>query len=201
VRIGFTAASGFGFLGRFLNHVEAGLDRVEIVLREMVSSDQFENLRSGSLDLALARPPFDRTEFDSRLVHSEGLMLAVPQQHKLDGDGPIAIEELGGETLLVYAPGPARYFADLVSGILAAVPYTATHELTQGHTMLALVAAGRGLALVPETSTHLHPDGVRFRPLIGVEDPVVLHAIWRRDCANPAMRRVIELLDSLPPAP
>ncbi|MEV6333790.1 LysR family transcriptional regulator [Nocardia vinacea] len=201
VRIGFTAASGFGFLGRFLNHIEAGLDRVEIVLREMVSSDQFENLRSGSLDLALARPPFDRTEFDSRLVHSEGLMLAVPEQHKLAGDGPIAIEELGGETLLVYAPGPARYFADLVSGILAAVPYTATHELTQVHTMLALVAAGRGLALVPETSTHLHPDGVRFRPLIGVEDPVVLHAVWRRDCANPALRRVIELLDSLPPAP
>ncbi|WP_307188881.1 LysR family transcriptional regulator [Nocardia anaemiae] len=208
VRIGFTAASGFGFLGPFLNHIEAslnhieaGLDRVEIVLREMVSSDQFENLRSGSLDLALARPPFDRTEFDSRLVHSEGLILAVPEQHKLAEDGPLAIEELGGETLLVYAPGPARYFADLVSGILAAVPYTATHELTQVHTMLALVAAGRGLALVPETATHLHPDGVRFRPLIGVEDPVVLHAIWRRECANPALHRVIELLESLPPAP
>ncbi|MEU0502295.1 LysR family transcriptional regulator [Nocardia sp. NPDC005998] len=207
VRIGFTAASGFGFLGPFLNqieaslnHIEAGLDRVEVVLREMVSSDQFENLRSGSLDLALARPPFDRTEFDSRLVHSEGLMLAVPQQHKLAADGPIAIDELGGETLLVYAPGPARYFADLVSGILAAVPYTATHELTQVHTMLALVAAGRGLALVPETSTHLHPDGVRFRPLDGVEEAVVLHAVWRRDCANPALHRVIELLDSLPPA-
>ncbi|MEV6560760.1 LysR family transcriptional regulator [Nocardia sp. NPDC051756] len=200
VRIGFTAASGFGFLGRFLNHIEQGLPGVEVVLREMVSSDQFENLRSGKLDLALARPPFDRTEFDCELVHSERLMLALPDGHALAGDGPIAAEELGGETLLVYAPGPARYFADLVAGILAAVPYTSTHELTQVHTMLALVAAGRGLALVPETASHLHPDGVRFRPLDGVEDPVVLYAVWRRNCANPALPRVVRLLDSLPPA-
>ncbi|SUB54233.1 Ben and cat operon transcriptional regulator [Nocardia brasiliensis] len=200
VRIGFTATSGFGFLGRFLNHIEQGLPGVEVVLREMVSSVQFENLRSGKLDLALARPPFDRTEFDCELVHSERLMLAVPADHPLAEPGPIAVERLGGETLLVYAPGPARYFADLVAGILAAVPYTSTHELTQVHTMLALVAAGRGLALVPETAGHLHPDGVRFRPLDGVDDPVVLYAVWRRDCANPALHRVVQLLDPPPPA-
>ncbi|PXX52870.1 DNA-binding transcriptional LysR family regulator [Nocardia tenerifensis] len=200
VRIGFTAASGFGFLGRLLNHIEQGLPGVEVVLREMVSSVQFENLRSGALDLALARPPFDRAEFDCELVHSERLVLALPEAHPLVAPDPIAVEELSGETLLVYAPGPARYFADLVAGILAAVPYTSTHELTQVHTMLALVAAGRGLALVPETACHLHPDGVRFRPLDGVEDPVVLYAVWRRDCANPALPRVVRLLDSLPPA-
>ncbi|WP_225731519.1 MULTISPECIES: LysR family transcriptional regulator [unclassified Nocardia] len=200
VRVGFTAASGFGFLGRFLNHIEQGLPGVEVVLREMVSAEQFANLRSGRLDLALARPPFDQNEFDCRAVHSERLVLAVPAAHRLAGLEPLPIEQLGGESLLVYAPGPARYFADLVAGILAAVPYTATHELTQVHTMLALVAAGRGLALVPDSATHLHPDGVRFRPLAGVDDPVVLHAVWRRDCANPALHRVVALLDSLPPA-
>jgi DNA-binding transcriptional LysR family regulator len=200
VRIGFTAASGFGFLGRFLNHIEQGLSDVEVVLREMVSSEQFENLRSGKLDLALARPPFDPAEFDSRLVHSEHLVLAVPERHRLATDGPVEVEELGGEALLVYAPGPARYFADLVARILAAVPYTSTHELTQVHTMLALVAAGRGLALVPESATHLHPDGVRFRPLDGIDDPAVLHAVWRRECANPALHQVVGLLESLPPA-
>lgn len=200
VRIGFTAASGFGFLGRFLNHVEQALPGVELVLRELVSTLQFENLRSGNLDLALARPPFGDANFDSRLVHAEPLVLAVPDGHALAaGTDAVPVSALGGATLLVYSPGQARYFADLVSRVLAGVPYASAHHLTQVHSMLALVAAGRGLALVPEAASSLHPDGVRFRRLDGVaDDPAVLHAVWRRDQINPALRRVVELLDSLP---
>ncbi|WP_028921285.1 LysR family transcriptional regulator [Pseudonocardia acaciae] len=201
VRIGFTAASGFGVLGRILNHVEAALPGVELVLREMVSSAQFEDLHSGRLDLALARPPFDAGEFDSRLVHSEPLVLAAPADHALAADpAPIPVAELNGTTLLVYAPGQARYFADLVARVLAGVRYSPAHQLTQIHTMLALVAAGRGLALVPASATRLHPDGVRFRPLADPpDDPVELYAVWRREAANPALLRVVELLDMLRP--
>lgn len=202
VRIGFTAASGFGFLGRFLNHVEQALPGVELVLREMVSTDQFDNLRSGNLDLALARPPFGDANFASRLVHAEPLVLAVPDDHELaTGTDPVPVSVLSGATLLVYSPGQARYFADLVARVLAGVAYASAHHLTQVHSMLALVAAGRGLALVPEAASSLHPDGVRFRRLDGVADePAVLHAVWRRDQINPALHRVVELLDSLPTA-
>ncbi|TVT25487.1 LysR family transcriptional regulator [Amycolatopsis rhizosphaerae] len=202
VRIGFTAASGFRFLGRFLNHLERALPGVEFVLSEMVSSNQLENLRSGRLDLALARPPVDETEFASRLVHSEPLVLALPEGHRLAAaDGPLPVRELGEETLLLYTPGQAGYFADLVARVLAGVSYSPAHQLTQVHTMLSLVAAGRGLALVPGTATHLHPDGVRFRPLDGAAaGPVLLHAVWRRELLNPALRRVVGLLGSLPPS-
>jgi DNA-binding transcriptional LysR family regulator len=68
--------------------------------------------------------------------------------------------------------------------------------------MIALVAAGRGLALVPASATRLHPDGVRFRSLANPpDDPVELYAVWRREAANPALLRVVELLDTLRPEP
>lgn len=203
VRIGFTAASGFGVLGRILNHVEAALPGVELVLREIVSSVQFEDLHSGRLDLALARPPFDTEEFDSRLVHTEPLVLAAPPGHPLaEGTDPIPVYRLDGATLLVYSPGQARYFADLVARVLTGVGYSPAHQLTQIHTMLALVAAGRGLALVPASATRLHPDGVRFRSLTELpDDPVELYAVWRREAVNPALLRVIELIDTLSPEP
>ncbi|ONI91644.1 hypothetical protein ALI144C_00840 [Actinosynnema sp. ALI-1.44] len=200
VRIGFTAASGLGFLGRFLNHLERELPEVRLILNEMITSDQLESLRNATLDLALARPPFDEDEFDSRLVHSEPLVLAIPRHHRLaDETTAVAVDALGQETLLVYTSDQAGYFANLVSRVLAGVPYVSAHRLTQVHTMLALVAAGRGLALVPEAATHLHPDGVLFRTLAGVADaPAVLHAVWRREPFNPALRRAITLLGSLP---
>ncbi|MQY19092.1 LysR substrate-binding domain-containing protein [Nocardia macrotermitis] len=198
VRIGFTATAGFGFLGRFLNQISRSLPEIELVLAEQVSAVQFDELSSGKLDLAFARPPFDRAEFDARQVHREPLVLAVPEGHRLDAPTPMPLHELEGERLLVYAPGPARYFAELMTRTLAGISYDPADRLTQVHTMLALVAAGRGLALVPDTASHLHPDGVRYRPLAGTHEPAELYAVWRRHPANPALRRVIDLLESWP---
>jgi DNA-binding transcriptional LysR family regulator len=199
VRIGFTAVSGFWVLGQILNHVEAALPEVELSLSEMVSAAQFEQLRSGRLDLALARPPWDTTEFSSRLVHTEPLVVALPMAHPLAAaPGPLPVADLAGAALLRYSPDQARYFADLTGRVLASVAHTPTHYLTQIHTMVGLVAAGRGVALVPASAMHLKLDGVMFRPLDApVADPVELHAVWRRTAVNPALLSVVDLLDTL----
>jgi DNA-binding transcriptional LysR family regulator len=199
VRIGFTAVSGFWVLGQILNHVEAALPEVELSLSEMVSAAQFEQLRSGHLDLALGRPPWDTTEFSSRLVHTEPLVVALPMAHPLaDEPGPLPVTDLSGAALLRYSPDQARYFADLTGRVLASVTHTPTHYLTQIHTMVGLVAAGRGVALVPASAMHLKLDGVTFRPLAApTAEPVELHAVWRRTAVNPALLSVVDLLDTL----
>ncbi|MVU80295.1 LysR family transcriptional regulator [Nocardia sp. ET3-3] len=196
VRIGFTATAGFGFLGDFLNQLSVALPEIDLILSELVSSLQFDELSSGKLDLALARPPFDRLAFDGRPVYREPLVLAVPDGHRLATGGLVAVRELEGERMLMYAPGPARYFADLTHRVLAGVSYDPADRVSQAHTMLALVAAGRGVALVPEAASRLHLDGVRYRPLSGVSERAELYAVWRREPANPALRRVIDLLDT-----
>ncbi|MGW4249557.1 LysR family transcriptional regulator [Nocardia sp. NPDC004722] len=200
VRIGFTATAGFGFLGGFLNQLSLALPTVELMLSELVSALQFDELLSGKLDLAIARPPFDRLEFEGRPVHRDPLVLAVPAGHRLAQGGPLAVRELEGERMLTYAPGPARYFAELMNRVLAGVSYDPADRVTQVHTMLALVAAGRGVALVPEAASRLHPDGVHYRPLSGVAERAELYAVWRRHPANPALRRVIDLLETWPDA-
>jgi DNA-binding transcriptional LysR family regulator len=198
VRIGFTAVSGFWVLGQIVNQLEAALPGVELVLSEMVSSAQFDQLSSGRLDLALARPPFEAA-LGSRLVHREPLVVALPERHPLaEGTDPLPATSLAGEALLRYSPDQARYFAELTDRVLAPVAYRSTHYLTQVHTMVGLVAAGRGIALVPASATHLRLDGVRFRELATrPEDRVELHAVWRRTAPSPALLRIIALLDTL----
>lgn len=201
VRIGFTAASGFDFLGRLITRLEEQAPAIDVVLTEMVSSEQFDELRSGRLDLALARPPADDEQFDSRTVHSEPMVVAVPVGHALDVAGPIATADLAGTTLLLYTRDRARYFADLTAAALWGVDFRPAHQLTQIHTMLALVAAGRGVALVPESARTLRSDGVTFRPLITGQSPCAeLIAVWRREIHNPALRRVLGLLPTDAPA-
>ena len=61
--------------------------------------------------------------------------------------------------------------------------------ISQTHTILALVSAGLGLALVPESARKLQFDGVVLRPIhLGPKTYSELFLVWRRNNENPALR-------------
>jgi DNA-binding transcriptional LysR family regulator len=75
-----------------------------------------------------------------------------------------------------------------------AAPVT-IQSLSQIHSMLALVRAGIGAALVPEAAMSLHFDDVHFRPVeTKPEAPVELFAAWRSENDNPALGAFLDLL-------
>jgi DNA-binding transcriptional LysR family regulator len=97
----------------------------------------------------------------------------------------------------MYAAEGARYFHDMLSGLFEAegVAPVAIQSLSQIHSMLALVRAGIGAALVPEAAQSLHFDDVHFRPVeTEPMTPVELFAAWRSDNDNPALPGFLDLL-------
>jgi DNA-binding transcriptional LysR family regulator len=60
-------------------------------------------------------------------------------------------------------------------------------HISQVHSILALVSAGIGIALVPETAKMLHFEGAVLREL--AEPPVFaqLFLVWLSDNDNPAL--------------
>src|SRR3954464_13216074 len=83
VRIGFTAASTYGILGRLLNDLAQELPDVDVDLAEMVTREQVAGLLNEEVDLGLGRPPFDEDTFGHRLLHREALLVAAPVGHRL----------------------------------------------------------------------------------------------------------------------
>jgi DNA-binding transcriptional LysR family regulator len=196
VRIGFTAASTYGTLGRLLNEVARELPDVDVDLAEMVTREQVGALLNEEVDLGLARPPFDADTFGSRLLHREAMLVAVPAGHRLTGLGrAVVADDLAGEPVVMHSPTKARYFYDLVVGLVPVAHENVVHTVSQVLTMLWLVAARRGVAFVPETASRLHIDGVEFVPLVTpVPEPVELHLLWMRQSRNPALWRVLDVL-------
>ncbi|WP_344650564.1 LysR substrate-binding domain-containing protein [Cryptosporangium japonicum] len=196
VRLGFTAASTFGILGRLLDDLERRLPEVRVDLFEMVTREQLAALAAGDIDLGLARPPFDSELFASREVHREALLVAVPSGHRLTTLGRAATPaDLGAEPLVLHSPQKARYFYDLVVSMVPLAHERVVHSVSQILTMLWLVAAGRGVAFVPESATLLGVPGVKFVPLsTPVARPVELHLLWPRESRNPALRRAVAVL-------
>jgi len=195
IALGFTAASGYSFLPRFISHFEQQLPGVRFLLREMVTGEQLEGLLNGRLDLGFLRPPLRRPELQSRRVLRERFVVcshaSIPEQ-----DRPRRLADFDGLPLIMYAPDKARYFHDLLVGLFAsarAEPHLVQH-LAQIHTSLMLVGAGHGFALVPETAMRLHPDDVVFTPLEDTDPIVELHAAWRRDNDNPALAMLLKEL-------
>ncbi len=197
VRIGFTAASTYGTLGRLLNEVARGLPDIGLDLHEMVTREQVAALLNEEVDLGLARPPFDAETFGSRLLHREALLVALPSGHRLLELGrDVVAADLAAEPVVMHSPTQARYFYDLVVSMVPTASQTAVHTVSQVLTMLWLVAAGRGIAFVPASAHRLPIDGVEFVRLeTPVPEPVELHLLWVRESRNPALRRVLDLLE------
>jgi DNA-binding transcriptional LysR family regulator len=196
IALGFTAASGYSFTPRIVSRARALYPNVELELREMVSGDQVESLLTGLIDIGFLRPPIERSEFESRRIVCERLVAAFPTGDARAAEPELGLRHFDGTALIMYSREGAGYFHDMLQALFreaGAAPSFVQHA-TQIHSMLGLVQAGLGAAIVPEAATGLHLDGVDFRPLhTHPERPVELHMVWRRDNGNPVLAPMLEL--------
>ena len=70
---------------------------------DLLTPAQEAALAEDRIDVAVLRPPLRRAGLASRLIAHERLVLAVPAQHRLAGDEPVALAELRDEDFVVYA--------------------------------------------------------------------------------------------------
>lgn len=195
LRIGFTAGSALQLLGAILNDMSVELPGISVDLREMVTSEQVAAIENGDIDLGLARPPMDYELFDAITIHREALVVAVPVNHALTKlERRIWPDDLKNEPMIMHSPIKARYFYDLV---VRSVPtgQKIAHMASQILTIVALVAARRGVAVVPESTRIMGYEGVVYLPFAGGSDPVELQAVWQRGSSNPAVSQVVALLN------
>jgi len=196
VAIGFTAVSGYSFLPRIVARARASLPHFELELFEMVTSDQFEALMTGQIDIAFVRPPVEQTSFESRLILREPLMAALPAGDPRADQPALTPSDFDSRPLIMYSRIGAGYFNNMLTRLFeaaGALPEYVQH-VTQIHSMLGLVRAGLAAAIVPGSAIDLHMDAIQFRKFTTQPvRPVELHMAWRRDNGNPALQPMLNL--------
>ncbi|MET0981970.1 MAG: LysR substrate-binding domain-containing protein [Telluria sp.] len=186
--IGFTSASGYSLLPEVVRRLRECAPKVSLTLKELVSTAQVEALNAGELDLGLMRPHPMNDELESELIVTESLMLAIPEP---EADAwPLAptLDCLHGRPFVMYSPYDARPFYLMLSERFAragVVPDIIEH-VGQVHTMLALVRAGLGAALIAEGASRLLFDGIVMRKM--ATEPVETICTYRRDNDNPVLQ-------------
>lgn len=200
LRIGFTAASAYAGLDVVLRAAQALGPGVAVDLAELVTADQLDALSRGTLDLGLCRPAAGHRDLATRDLFSEPFVVAVPTAHPLAREtGPVTLSELDGVAMIMYSPVDSRYFHDLLGPAFATagVAPRPVQQLSQIHSLLALVDLGWGVAVVP-ASAHRHAFAeVTYRPLADRDLRARLVLRWRRHADDPLLLRLLDSLDGV----
>jgi len=197
VTIAYTAMAGQAVVPDLLRRASAELPGVTLLLRELVSLDQVEELEKGTVDIGLMRPLLARPQISSRAVYRERLAVALRAE-------PVKLIDLKDESLLMYSPSGARYFHDLLLSMFVASgvhPHIVQYA-GQVPALLAMVSAGIGFTLVPQSAERISPDTVTLLP-ISEADPssrvnsVELDIAWNSESHNPLVERLLNLIDDV----
>lgn len=191
--IGFTATIGYGKLPALVSAVRAVSPDVRLMLKEMVSSAQLEALDGHQIDLGLLRPTVEHGELIALPCGHEPLMLAIPESAEQQWPTEPSLKDCHGRAMLMYSPYEARYFHQLLTHLFdrKGVQPNIVEYVSQIHSMLALVRAGIGAALIPATASMLQFPGVIYRAMATVPSkPVELLFAYRKDNDNPVFNAV-----------
>ena len=167
VRLGFVSSVLPQLLPTLIRSVHERFPRIELQLKDMPGPDQARALQDGQLDFGLMRLPAAYAGIQTQGVLQESFVLALPTDHPLAARQTLQPEDLQQVPILVlgrrYAPG---FYDDLMRAMReqGVTPLIAS-ELGEFTTMLALVAAGLGVGLLPAHAALAVPPNVVARPL------------------------------------
>ncbi|WP_426154316.1 LysR family transcriptional regulator [Pseudomonas sp. DC3000-4b1] len=197
VTIGFVGSAVYEFLPKVITEAREQQPNVNIALTEMNTAQQHEALRARRIDLGIARAPFHEPGFASERLVREPFVLALPAGHPLAARARVEVQDLHGKAFLMYSHAAYAPFNELLTGMFRSAGVTPNYVQWLGSslTILALVNAGMGLALVPRCATTVVFKEVVFKAMqLGEGVQSELHLVWRADNDNPACQMLLEAI-------
>ncbi|MBI3283603.1 MAG: LysR family transcriptional regulator [Burkholderiales bacterium] len=200
--LAFVSIADYSILPPTLREFRRSHPDVSIELREATSDVQLEALEKGELDAGFLIPPLPEKLqhlLHYRKVLSEPLMLAVPETLAAGRPG-ISLEDCQGLPLILFPRKIAPALHDAILGCFHTAGLTPAigQKAIQMQTIVSLVSAGMGIALVPQSVSNLQRPGVRYHPLSGAGAVVEIGLAWRKDNPSAVLQAFLQLLEKTP---
>jgi DNA-binding transcriptional LysR family regulator len=204
--LAFVSTADYSVLPRIVERYSASFPDVELELVEATSDLQVEALIEGRITAGIlisarsSLPP----ALDYRPLLKEPLVAAVPAGWIDDGRLTLIDGTLHGDAWMVHPLiiFPARVspdFHELVMGFYRSRGHQPRirQEAIQMQTIISLVSAGLGMALVPASLQHLARTGVRYIAFADDAPELETGLAWRKGDDTPTLPAILEIATTL----
>jgi DNA-binding transcriptional LysR family regulator len=170
---------------------------VRLKLSEMYTEPQFAALLSGEIDMGFVRSEpthaHDLRELRLSVVDREPLLLAMPSGHPLANRTSMRLAEVAADSFVSQPRELAATIFDRLAKLAAQAGFqpSIVQHAQQINGLLALVAAGLGLALVPASMRAVRLPGVSYVALEDSDAYLLLAVAWRANDHSPALQQFL----------
>ena len=174
---------------------------MNVQLCEMYTEPQFAALLANEIDVGFVRDQPSHIQaarqLQLRVLDREPLMLALPSRHPLAAREELHMGEVAGEAFVTQPRELAATLHDRLRTLAAEAGFTPriVQQAQQINGLLALVAAGLGMALVPATMRAVHLAGVSYVPLADREAHLLLAVASRIGDPSPALAQFLATVE------
>ncbi len=172
LRVGIVGSAMWGPIPGLLEQFQSQYPRVTWTIHELGPNDQWEALRARQIDVGFWREPkieadvLKQANMRQDLCFRENVCVAISEKHPLAREASIELIDIANEPMLTLhldQSAEPRYLIQCC--VNAGFQPTIFQEAAEPQTLLAMVGAGLGVALLPETTSRIGWPGVRFLPV------------------------------------
>jgi DNA-binding transcriptional LysR family regulator len=194
IEIGVTGSLIYREVPEIVRQFNMEMPNVDVVLREMSSADQLNELLRGQLHAGFVNAATAPPQLASLPLGADEFVLCLPEDHPQAQGDAVDLKQLADERFVMFSRDVAPANHDNVIAIFSrARIYPKTiHAARQWLTIVAMVANGLGVSLVPRTLARSRVQGVKFMKISGeqVLSPAIL--VWNPAYYLPTIRGFIE---------
>ena len=197
--LAFISTVDYNVLPSVLREFRQNFPKVQLTLQEATSDIQLIALREGKIDIGMLVPPTSNKfleEFHYLEIFSESLVLAAPADTTWINDQKIiSLQQCAEQPLIIFPRLIAPSFHDSILACFQNLGITPKigQEAIQMQTIISLVSAGMGIALVPQSVSNLQRPGVLYKKIKEQTPQIKTGLAWRKDNYSPILKSFIDL--------
>jgi DNA-binding transcriptional LysR family regulator len=199
IDVGYTALSMFSTaLPHAIRSFRAQEPNVRVTLRELPSLEQLHELGERTLDIGVLRRLDASAPKGITIVewYRTPLVVAIPKDHVRAASRSVLLSDLKTEPFIMYPrqAGTGIYWQVMDLCTNAGFRPRVVREVLESSTMIGLVAAGVGIAIVPADMNCIQFSGVIYREIADAGAHTSLFIAKREGDRNEHLRSLCRLL-------
>jgi DNA-binding transcriptional LysR family regulator len=193
--IGFVSSAAYNVLPDILRTFHTSVPDVKLELHELTTDQQLQWLRENRLDIGLLRPPIEDDAFETEIIFQEALAIALPETHAFATHTAISLSDLAREAFIIFPRTLAPGLYDQMISLCQQGGFSpnVVQEAIQMQTIISLVAAEMGVAIVPLSLQNLQRRGVVYKPLREETPQAAIVLIYKKDDPTPSVQRFLHI--------